>query len=152
MIDESRGFTGNGDLQQPRHSEIPLAIFEPNRVLVVGKSQINRIVVCRIVERGGFKSRSEPPEEADAVLRRSIPGTVILDGGPNNSDCDELLASLQSLRAQSPEGYPRVILLSNRVVYEDDRLAAHPTIDAVVAKPITPELLQPVVDRLNGRQ
>lgn len=151
MIDESRGFTGNGDPQQPLHSSSPASVYERDRVLVVGKSQINRVVVCRIVERGGFKTRSDAPEEAETFLRHSIPGTVILDGGPDNRDCDELLARLQSLRTQSGEGRPRVVLLSNRMVRDDDRLSANPTIDAIVAKPITPELLQPVVDRLNGR-
>ena len=42
---------------------------------------------------------------------------------------------------------PCVILLSTRTG-TPDTLSLGPVIDAVVAKPITPESLQPVVDRL----
>ncbi|TIU92779.1 MAG: response regulator, partial [Mesorhizobium sp.] len=46
------------------------------RVLVVGKSPVNRVVVSKIVERSGLKPTSESPEAAATTLRSLIPGAV----------------------------------------------------------------------------
>lgn len=119
----------------------------PAAVLVVGKSQITRIVVSKIVERCGLRPISESPENAQRALSSLKPGTVILDGGADNCDCDHLMASLSAQRQVSGRNVPRVILLSVRTAIADRSLHAS-VIDAVVAKPITPETLQPVVDRL----
>jgi CheY-like chemotaxis protein len=116
-------------------------------VLVVGKSQITRVVVSRIVERSGLRPVSEPPENAQRTLSALKPGTVILDGGVDNCDCNHLLASISAQRRVSDRNVPRVILLSTRIGTPES-LSLGSTVDAVVAKPITPEALQPVVDRL----
>lgn len=130
------------DKDQPTLPEIDL-----HRALVVGKSPINRIVVSKIIERSGLKATAETPEAAMATLRKTLPGVVILDGGANNEDCDELMAQLAALRRMTGASTPCVILLSTRIGCEK-RLQATGTIDAVVAKPITPEQLQPVVEQL----
>lgn len=116
-------------------------------VLVIGKSQITRVVVSKIVERSGLKPWSESPENAEHLLASLKPGTVILDGGADNCDCNQLLASIATQRSLSERNLPRVILLSTRTGTPEN-LTLGLTIDAVVAKPITPEALQPVVDRL----
>ncbi|MDW6025120.1 response regulator [Mesorhizobium sp. BAC0120] len=116
-------------------------------VLVVGTSQITRVVVSKIVERCGLRPVAESPETAGRVLSALKPGTVILDGGADNCDCDHLFDSLSVQRRISGRNVPRVILLSIRTVGSDDLRHAS-VIDAVVAKPITPETLQPVVSRL----
>jgi CheY-like chemotaxis protein len=116
-------------------------------VLVVGRSQITCVVVSKIVERSGLRPVSESPETAQRALAALRPGTVILDGGADNRDCQHLLASLSALRRVSERDVPRVILLSNRIGTPDS-LSLAPIVDAVVAKPITPERLQPVVLRL----
>ncbi len=121
-----------------------------NKVLVVGKSQINRVVVSKIVERSGLRPISEDPETALRTLQRMVPGTVVLDGGVDNTDCEALMGPLVTLRRLSGTEAPCVILLSTRIMDADD-LSALTAIDAAVAKPITPELLQPVVDRLLDR-
>lgn len=118
-------------------------------VLVVGKSQITRIVVSKIVERCGLRPVAEPPESAERQLLALRPGTIILDGGADNTDCNHLLPNIATLRSLSDRKVPCVILLSTRTGTPDS-LALGPNIDAVVAKPITPEALQPVVDRLIG--
>ncbi len=102
-------------------------------VLVIGNSQITRVVVSKIVERSGLRPVSE--------------STVILDGGADNCDCNHLLADIATQRSLSQLNLPRVILLSTRTGTPGS-LSLSATIDAVVAKPITPESLQPVVDRL----
>jgi len=119
-------------------------------VLVVGHSRINRVVVSKIVERCGLRPVSESPQMAGRMLQTMRPGTVILDGGPDNRDCEFLMESLNSLRLACNGDCPSVILLTTRNLQQDDAIHVG-VIDAVVSKPILPELLQPVVSRLIER-
>ena len=122
--------------------------IEPSRVLVVAKSPVNRVVVCKIVENCGLKTIPETPEGAAEILTRLVPGIVVLDGGPDNKDCDALIGRIEALRRTSG-AYPAVILLSIR----NDPSGGFDlpaVINAVVVKPITPEALQPVITRLSG--
>lgn len=121
-----------------------------SKVLVVGKSSINRVVVSKIVEKSGLKPISESPETAGNALASLVPGAVILDGGPDNKDCDGLLSGIDALRRASDKALPSVILLSTRNGTPDS-LGLSGVVDVVVAKPITPERLQPVIDRMVGR-
>lgn len=115
-------------------------------VLVVGRSPVNCIVVAKIVERSGLRSVSQVPEKAIEVLFSLRPGTVVLDGGPTNGDCDEVLARIDAQRRTTGRRVPAVILLSTRDMLGEDFPGN--AIDAVVAKPFTPETLQPVVEGL----
>ena len=117
-------------------------------VLVVGKSNITRVVVSKIVERSGLATgrrvagetrsarspaaaRHRHPRRRRRQLRLQPP----------------LSLSLSDQRRMSGRNVPRVILLSTRTG-TPETLSLGPMVDAVVAKPITPENLQPVVDRL----
>ena len=118
-----------------------------SQVLIVGRSQINKVVVAKIVERSGLRSVSEAPESAGRALSGSKPVVVILDGGADNKDCDAIIENIVALRRANGTSLPSVILLSNKT--GDQRsLSLSIAVDAVVAKPITPERLQPVVDEL----
>ncbi|PDQ19345.1 response regulator [Mesorhizobium sanjuanii] len=117
------------------------------RVLVVGKSPVNRVVVSKIVERSGLKPISESPETAAAALLSLIPGAVVLDGGADNKDCDALLSGIDALRRTSGKLLPSVILLSTKNGTPAS-LGLSSVVDVVVVKPITPERLQPVIDNL----
>lgn len=121
-----------------------------NQVLVVGKSPVNRVVIAKIVERSGLKPVSESPEQAIKSLSSLWPGMVIVDGGAGNDDCDQILAMLRDRRRVSAKNLPAVILLSTAAA-DSDVLTANPGVDAVVAKPITTETLQPTIDRLHAR-
>lgn len=121
-----------------------------NQVLVVGKSPVNRVVIAKIVERSGLKPVSESPEQAAKSLSSLVPGMVILDGGAGNNDCDQVLALLRDRRRVSAKNLPAVILLSTATA-DASALTANPGVDAVVAKPITTETLQPTIDRLHAR-
>jgi CheY-like chemotaxis protein len=136
------------DRSLPRRD--PSACLTPDlsRVLVVGQSQINRIVVCKIVERSGLHPVSETPVTAVRILPLMFPGLVILDGGANNSDCDALIPGIMTLRKVAGKTLPATILLSNRNAGTERFSLA---ITAVVAKPFTTEQLQPVIDRLIGQ-
>ncbi|MET3523571.1 response regulator [Mesorhizobium abyssinicae] len=120
-----------------------------SQVLVIGRSPINRVVVAKIVEKSGLKPISESPETAAKALRGLIPGAVVLDGGADNKDCDALISGIDALRRISGKALPSVILLSTKTGTPES-LGLSSVIDAVVAKPITPERLQPVIDRLIG--
>jgi CheY-like chemotaxis protein len=121
-----------------------------SRVLIVGKSQINRIVVAKIVERSGLKPVAETPVSAIRVLPLMFPGLVILDGGADNRDCEGVMAGIMALRRVSGRDVPAVIMLSNRTG-NPESLSLTGAVDAVVTKPFTTEQLQPVVDRLVAR-
>ncbi|RWN01310.1 MAG: response regulator [Mesorhizobium sp.] len=120
------------------------------RVLVVGKSPVNRVVVSKIVERSGLKPISESPEAAATTLRSLIPGAIVLDGGADNKDCDALMSGIDALRRISGGSRPSVILLSTKSGTPES-LGLSSVVDAVVVKPITTERLQPVIDQLIGR-
>ena len=122
---------------------------DPARVLVVGRSRINTLVVSRIVERLGLHPIAEQPENAARSLAAVKPALVILDGGTANADCDGLVSPLLRMRQDAGCMKPAVILLSTRNFEEIDPAHAA-AFDAVVSKPILPEVLQPVVDRLLG--
>lgn len=121
-----------------------------SQVLIVGRSQINKVVVAKIVERSGLRPVTEAPDKAARVLRVAMPGLVILDGGADNKDCDAIIETIVAMRRGSGKPLPCVILLSNKT--GDPRsLSLSSAIDEVVAKPITPERLQPVVDDMVAR-
>lgn len=116
-------------------------------VLIAATSKVNRVVVSRIMERAGLKTVTEAPEDAAALLDRLRPGIVILDGGADNRECDLVLERLAGQRRASRSNLPRVILLTTRNG-TPETLAPGKLVDAVVAKPITPERLQPLVGRM----
>lgn len=71
------------------------------------------------------------------------PGTVILDGGADDLECDEVLKELAAMRSQGKSRLPIVILLSN-----SSNKPSKPQsdfIDAVVLKPVNPDRLQPLI-------
>jgi CheY-like chemotaxis protein len=138
-FDQDRNFT----VRDAAHGLAP----DLSRVLIVGNSQINRIVVAKIVERSGLKPVSENPVSAVRVLPLMFPALVILDGGPDNKDCDGVVAGVLALRRVSGKRLPAVILLSNRTG-DPASLSLGSAVDAVVTKPFTTDQLQPVVDRL----
>jgi CheY-like chemotaxis protein len=127
----------------------PEMLTDFTRVLVVGKSPVNRVVVSKIVERSGLKPISESPDTAATTLRSLIPGVVVLDGGADNRDCDALMPGIDALRRTLGRSLPSVILLSTKNGTPES-LGLSSVIDAVVVKPITTERLQPVIDHLIG--
>lgn len=119
-------------------------------VLVVGTSTINCVVVSRVVERMGLKVKSERPDVAAATLLSMEPSIVILDGGAENRDCDNLLDELRQKRDGSAGHFPAVILLSTANRGAEDAAIA-PVVDMVVTKPLTVDRLQPAIESLRAR-
>ena len=122
-------------------------------VLVVGSSPVNRVVVSKIAERMGLRAIAAEPEAAPATLFASNPGTVILDGGADGRECDSVIEGLAAQRLAAGGRAPVVILLQNPVPSHGQPPKGG-TIDAIVAKPISPDRLQPLIrsmiDRVRG--
>ncbi|OJU48776.1 MAG: response regulator [Mesorhizobium sp. 61-13] len=122
-------------------------VVDMSKVVIVGKSRINQVVVSKIIEGLGLKPVPETPETATKILLAMVPGAIVLDGGADNKDCDALMPTIAALRRASGQSRPSVILLSNRTG-SPENLSLSGLIDVVVAKPITPDRLQPVLNRL----
>ncbi|MEO3386450.1 response regulator [Mesorhizobium sp. CAU 1741] len=127
----------------------PLPEANGDLALVVSTSPINRIVMGRIAERAGLKVVAETPESAASVFLSRSPGLVILDGGHDDRECECMMESLSARRQASIGKRPVVILLSNRNPLPDPLPGQY--IDAVVAKPITPDRLQPLLQSMMDR-
>jgi CheY-like chemotaxis protein len=117
-----------------------------NLVVVVSGSRVTSIVVSRIVERTGLKCACVTEAELDEVLANSRPAAIILDDEPQTGS---RIADHRRAAGQ-PGAWPTVILLAtNGPVQQAGRDSAH--IDAIVAKPITVDNLQPLLFDLRAR-
>lgn len=121
-----------------------------SRALVVAASPINRIVLSRIAERACLKTASMDPGEAARKLANPQaddlqPGMVILDLDTAFESHDDVLAQIETRRRISPARLPFVVAIVATLRQVDLQSSAF---DATVARPVTPETLQPVIERL----
>jgi CheY-like chemotaxis protein len=127
--------------ERPALDRPPAAAGKPpvnfSLVMVVTSSPVNRVVVSRIVERAGLKVVACAAEEASDMLQRTMPCVVVTEEG--------LLD-----RERSAAGLPLVIALS-RPGSTSAECRSDCDADAIVAMPITPDGLAPVVLRLVER-
>lgn len=124
-------------------------VADLSQALIVASSPVNRIVLSRIAQRAYLKANALEPAEATRILSAptplSRPGVVIVDIDAQTRATSELFTHLESHRRASPRGLPLVItIVASR---HKDTLAESP-VDARVVRPVTPEALQPVIDRL----
>jgi CheY-like chemotaxis protein len=138
------GFAGRVGSAGSAKGELAL---DMSKVLVVGKSRINQVVVSKIVEGLGLKPVPESPDGAARILMNLMPGAIVLDGGADNKDCEALMPAIAALRQASGRSKPSLILLSANTG-ADGNSTLSSLIDVVMAKPITPDKLQPVLKRL----
>lgn len=117
--------------------------------LVVAASPVNRIVFSRIAERACLKVRAAVPAEAEQALGAcpagNAAGLVIVDVADGAAGGLEFLERLAALRESSPRRLPLVIAIAG--TRNGDGFAA-PWCDATVTRPVTPEALQPVIEKL----
>lgn len=119
-------------------------------VLVSSSSNVNSIVISRLVSRAGFKALTASPEDAWTRFTEARPALVILDGGHDNEECAAFLGEWR-VHEQPRSARAGLIFLSTRPL-DEDQAAALGAPDAVVAKPITDEILQPAIRALSARQ
>ncbi|MCO6386281.1 response regulator [Aliihoeflea sp. 40Bstr573] len=143
----------DGKEHSPRRTEFASAVMgqglDSALVQIVSSAHINALVVSKIVERCGLKAFATGIDEAMSHYHQRLPGTVILDGGATNRDCDGILDTLLT-SAGSRRGRPGILFVANRMLSDDEEAEFGPP-DAVVAKPITPESLQPAIRHLVAR-
>lgn len=111
--------------------------------LVVGSSTVDRIVLARIAERSGLHVVALEPGRAMEILVARRPGTILLDGGADGRECDDLIPTLAAMRDGAGSGRPFVVYLSNRP--SDPGRPPTDVFDSVVSRPITPDRLQPLI-------
>lgn len=127
-------------------TSLPHASAEPVRsdhILVVSSARVTGIVVSRIVEQAGLKCICVSAAEIEMALAGQQPAAIIIDDDPR------LATRIADLRRAAPgqQGVrlrPLVILLAtNGPSLQAGRDSPH--VDSVVAKPIMPENLQPLL-------
>jgi len=116
-----------------------------SRILVVAASPVNRIVISRMLERIYLKPTAVDHEAALEAFVAKCPAMVIIDEG-QQTNLDALIEELASRRQSHMSNLPRIVLIAEPSQQGSVRYEG--LVDAVVAKPITPEILQPVVERL----
>jgi len=134
----------------PRDAIVGQAFVQPETVIVVSTSQVNLIVLSRIVERARLKAVNCEPERAGAHIARIDPLIVILDGGSDMRECDAALGPIAVQKRMSDGARPHVVLLTVRNV-QPDAVDMGGLIDSLVAKPVTPERLQPLIETVRDR-
>lgn len=134
----------------PRDAIVGQAFVQTETVIVVSTSQVNLIVLSRIVERARLKAVSCEPERAGAHIARIDPLIVILDGGSDMRECDAALGPIAVQKRMSDGARPHVVLLTVRNM-QPDAVDMGGLIDSLVAKPVTPERLQPLIETVRDR-
>lgn len=117
--------------------------------LIVCSSPISQIVVSRIVERTGLKTICDHPRHAGRLLTERSPGVMVVDCGPRNDECHALAPSIVTQRQLAGAHLPLLVALAAGELPPRSPFAT--IADAVVQKPITPEGLQPTIERLLDR-
>lgn len=117
-----------------------------NRVLIVSASPINRIVISRTVEAIYLRPVAVAPGEAPRALRESEPMIVIVEQEASDDTLKPLLSEL-GLKRQDGR-MPRAVLIASSSTHNESP-SYEGLFDAVVPKPLTPDTLQPVVERLS---
>jgi len=116
-------------------------------VMVVGPSRINQIVISKIAERAGLKALAEAPGTDVDILKAKEPAMIIVDHSPDDAEWARLIEPLAERRNARAERLPFVILLS----HASGKLSipdADSIIDIVLQKPIMPDRLQPILQKL----
>lgn len=125
-------------------------VAQPETVIVVSRSPVNLIVLSRIVERARLRAVNCDPAHADREISTRNPLMVILDGGADLHDCDQAMPSISAHKALSAGARPHVVMLTTRNM-NGDAVDKADLIDSLVAKPVTPERLQPLIERVRDR-
>jgi CheY-like chemotaxis protein len=115
-------------------------------VMVVCSSPINRIVVSRIAEQASLKVVCEMPQHAAEALFSRQPGLVILDCCSNHEELHPIAPAIIDHRRASGSRFPMLVVLSTKNLPADSPFTN--IADAVIAKPITPDALQPKIEQL----
>ncbi len=116
--------------------------------LIVSETQVNRIVVSRIVESTGMKTLSMTPPQALGQPQQQLFSLVVIDGEPGMALAAEIIKQYSTGPHLTDAGKPAIIFLSTSMTLPEG--IETDAIDAVVAKPLTPDRLEAEVVRLTS--
>ena len=117
------------------------------RVLVIATKPVNRIVITHSIERVHRKPKSVEPLEAEMALGNPNLALVVIDATGDQAHLDAIFSQLTELRNKRDCGMPRVLLIESTSSGAGLDTTALP-VDAVINRPITPDKIQTLVDRL----
>lgn len=115
-------------------------------VLIVARSPVNLVVLSRITERARMRPVTEAPERAAPLVEKLRPSVIILDGGADLHECDALFAPISVSKRFSDRKTFAILLTPNNRPPAD--ILEGGIIDAIVAKPVTPDRLQPLLEKI----
>ncbi|MBN9067086.1 MAG: response regulator [Rhizobiales bacterium] len=142
IFERLRHFGVHADIvRQPNAQAANLSL-----ALIVCPSPINRIVVSRIAEQAGLKVVCETAQGTRQALFSRQPGLVILDCGPNHEELHPIAPAIIDHRRASGSRLPMLIVLSTKNLPADSPFTN--IADVIIAKPITPDALQPKIEQL----
>lgn len=122
-------------------------------VLVVASAAVERVVISRIVERTGYRTLSRALAEATPPPGHGLPALVILDGTAGD-ESDRLVERFTRLRRPTGGAQAPLVILLGNAGPPERQVRASGIVDMVVARPITPDRLQPIIrdmmERLRG--
>ncbi|WP_367715937.1 response regulator [Nitratireductor sp. GISD-1A_MAKvit] len=128
---------------------MPACIADPSRALVIAGSPVSRIVLSRIARQACLKVHAVDPSEASQLLStdagETSPGLVIIDIDAQMLVSNDVFQHIETLRRASPRHLPRVLTI---VPHRHEKRTDDGPVDAQVVRPVTPETLQPVIQRL----
>lgn len=127
------------------HGDTPVPV-NCSLVMVIASSAVDRVVVSRIIERAGLKVATCAADTAPELLQRTMPCVVVAEQGTGEAE-RAALRNVAETRARSAAGLPFVIALSRPGLPSTGR-GDDGDADAVIAMPITPDGLAPVVLKL----
>jgi len=113
-------------------------------VLVVSGAAVTATVVSRIVVMTGLRCTTLSPAEVEANTTHEAYVAVIVD------EDAELASRIATRMANTPDRRPHFVLLATRGP-QFDAAGGTRLVDAVIAKPVTAESLQPMLFGLRGK-
>lgn len=115
-------------------------------VLIISSSPVNRIVIARSLERLLLRSDASAPDQAVSLLERTHPWLVIIDEQGSESILDNILHRIaQHKRASQDRKTPLALMIARS---NEAKAQASQLFDAVLVRPVTPDVLLPAVERL----
>eukprot|EP01104_Vermistella_antarctica_P010598 TRINITY_DN2838_c0_g1_i1.p1 TRINITY_DN2838_c0_g1~~TRINITY_DN2838_c0_g1_i1.p1 ORF type:complete len:1370 (-),score=220.90 TRINITY_DN2838_c0_g1_i1:1179-5288(-) len=141
-------------LTSPRVTPAPAA-KERGKVLIVDDNKLNRLLASKMLQRSGWPYWAEAANGLEAVqaYTNSAPGEfvcILMDINMPVMDGLEASRAIREIERENPERGRTAIVAMTAAMGEASHASANPAIDAWVYKPMRPNTLQQVLDRVVG--
>lgn len=114
--------------------------------LIISQSPVNRIVITRSLERLLLKAEAVAPDQALFALEQNKPWLVVIDEQGSEEQLETFTKKvMQQRRGSENKRSPLAMLIARS---NDSKEQASQIFDAVLVRPVTPDVLLPTVERL----